>query len=1067
MKRSKKLVFFGTILSLAVVGYSSKIVFFGGKELNFREEPIDPIEVVITGNNEYGATLEASIKGNVSDLNDYTYQWWYLDYSGKDTKRKTIAGENNRTYLITEKMKDRAIGVSVYDKKNKEYNDVTDRKTNSSDTVVLKNIEVTLEGKESSYTGNAIYANGAKVSDGSSVSYTYYTDSKCTKKTNVDSGASYIGAAPIDAGEYYVQARLDDAGGVLNPASRCVSHIIKPVKVNVNWSGDNFIYNGYKQGSIASSDTYVNGEVVNLSNDLAVNVGIYKTTAYCSSVSGGRGKCSNYELSNITREFSIDKADTTVTLKESVNTYNGLIISANKAVSSVDGEIKYTYYLDNACTKLTDESVGAGVLGTPPIDAGNYYVKAELMETGNYKGSNSGCVSHKILPKDVNVTWSNTNLYFTGEEQGPDAKASGMIDKEVVVLSRPTEFDKGTYNIAATCRNVLGGRNKCSNYNLVNNQVTYTINKKVTELELFSLKYTYDGGNKSISGKTNSDGQIVFEYYKDSNLTMKTDSLDGAVEIGGAPVDAGIYYVKATVLETEYYVSLSKVVTLTIDPKKVEFSWDNQDYDYNGSYIVPIFGSINGIDNEKINLVSVNGATDVGKYSTDVVCSSVENGRGECSNYELLNNSGYFKINKVKPNINVKAFNKTYNTVYDSVVSTYTFVGGNANVEGEIKYYYDKSCSNVAKVEPVDVGKYYFIVETKANNNFKANKSECLPYTINKKDVTVNWEGKKYTYNGKSQGPSATVDTGLNEDIVLDVKKEVNAGTYVTEATCKKVIDGRNICNNYSLVNNNYSFKIEKKNPTIEVTETFNMTYPSEDRYVLSYKVDDIKYVDLSVTNSEQFIYKYDEEGKLLLIPKEIGIGKLNICTVENSNYNSVCKDVVVNVNGVSYINENFDKKNTSIKLIDEYDNAKVNDGIYESGRGEDIKSKFGVKIESKTWSTLRFNYGLYNKSGDATMTITISGNDGTSRKILTTSNNINADFGLTIKPDVTYDLTVEFVSGSKEDYAYLDNVIVTSKKFNNDVVFEQTKLEFGTSIKMWFKKTFDSICDFFTNLIY
>ena len=118
MKKSKKLVFFGTILSLAVVGYSTKVVFFGGRTLNFREEPIDPIEVVIVGTNEYGATLEASIKGNVTDFNDYTYQWWYLDYSGKDTKRKTIAGENDRTYLITEKMKDRAIGVSVYDKNN-------------------------------------------------------------------------------------------------------------------------------------------------------------------------------------------------------------------------------------------------------------------------------------------------------------------------------------------------------------------------------------------------------------------------------------------------------------------------------------------------------------------------------------------------------------------------------------------------------------------------------------------------------------------------------------------------------------------------------------------------------------------------------------------------------------------------------------------------------------------------------------------------------------------------------------------------------------------------------------
>ena len=245
------------------------------------------------------------------------------------------------------------------------------------------------------------------------------------------------------------------------------------------------------------------------------------------------------------------------------------------------------------------------------------------------------------------------------------------------------------------------------------------------------------------------------------------------------------------------------------------------------------------------------------------------------------------------------------------------------------------------------------------------------------------------------------------------------------------------------------------------------MNYPSDDRYVLTYKIDDIKNLDLSVNNSSQFEYKLDGEGKILLIPKEIGIGNLNICTVENNNYNAICKDVVVNVNGVSYINENFDSKKTSIKLIDESDDAKVNDGIYESGRGEDIKSKFGVKIESKTWSTLRFNYGLYNKSGDASIIISIYGNDGTSRKILTTSNNINADFGLTIKPDVTYDLVIEFMSGSKEDYAYLDNVIVTSKKFNNDVVFEQTKLEFGTSIKMWFKKTFDSICDFFTNLIY
>ncbi len=1067
MKKRSKLVFFGTILSLAIVGYSSKIVFFGGKTLDFREVPSSPIEVVIVGNNEYGSILEASIKGNVSDLDDYSYQWWYMDYSSKDTSKKNITGETNRTYQITEKMKNRTIGVTVYDKKKNEYSDVTDSRTNSSDTVVLKNIEVNLDGKESFYTGNAIYANSARVSDGSSVSYTYYTDSKCSNKVDVSTGASYEGAAPIDAGEYYVQAKLDNTGGVLNPTSRCVSHIIKPVKVDVSWTGNTFIYNGSKQGSVANSGSYVEGEYINLKNDLATNVGNYKTNAYCESVNGGRGKCSNYVLSNTVSDFSISKANTTITLNESINTYNGLIINANDAISSVEGEIKYTYYTDSLCTKMTSVDNGSGVDGTAPIDAGDYYVKAELVESGNYKGSNSGCISHKILPKDINVTWSNTNLYYTGKEQGPNANTSGTINNEALVLRRDTESDKGTYEIDATCRNVLGGRGKCSNYNLVNSKVTFTINKKVTELELFSLKYTFDGENKSINGKTNSNGNIVFEYYKDENLTSLTDESVGAKEVGGAPVDAGVYYVKVTVLETDDYVSLTKVVTLTINPKKVKFSWDNQEYDYNGSYIVPVFESISGINNEKINLGAVNGATDVGNYSTDVICTSVEGGRGVCSNYELLNNSGNFKINKIKPTINVKVFNKTYNSQFDQVNTFYTYVGGDANVSGEVKYYLDSSCSKKINVSPVDVGKYYFRVETKGNNNFKANSSECLPYTIKKKDIYVNWNNDKYIYNGKEQGPSAYADTGLVESIELTVNKNIDAGTYEGIATCKKVINGRNICDNYSLLNNTNSYTIEKKSPSIEVSNTFNMNYPSEDRYVLNYEVSDYKYIDLSINNSEQFIYKRDGEGKILLIPKEIGIGNLNICTVENNNYNSVCKDIIINVNGVDYIKEDFDDKKTSIKLIDTYENAKISNGIYESGRGEDVKSTFGVVIESKTWSTLRFDYGLYNKSGDAKIIIKINGSDGSSKTILEVSNNLNADYGLTIKPDLTYDLEVEFVGGSKADYAYLDNIVVTSKKFDGELSDDSVILESGTSISGWFKKTFNSICDFFYNLIF
>ena len=49
---------------------------------------------------------------------------------------------------------------------------------------------------------------------------------------------------------------------------------------------------------------------------------------------------------------------------------------------------------------------------------------------------------------------------------------------------------------------------------------------------------------------TNSSGAVTFEYFTDADCTEKTTADDGAAEEGGAPVNAGEYWVKATVAET-------------------------------------------------------------------------------------------------------------------------------------------------------------------------------------------------------------------------------------------------------------------------------------------------------------------------------------------------------------------------------------------------------------------------------------------------------------------------------------------------------------------------------------
>ena len=122
----------------------------------------------------------------------------------------------------------------------------------------------------------------------------------------------------IDAGTYTITA-TPTKGSIWSDGTdeaKKFTWKIEPKNVEVTWgTTTSFVYNGKEQGPTASVASGVSGETINVTRTTGVNVGNYTSTASISSVSGGRGKASNYTLTNTTKAFTITNATITGSVK--------------------------------------------------------------------------------------------------------------------------------------------------------------------------------------------------------------------------------------------------------------------------------------------------------------------------------------------------------------------------------------------------------------------------------------------------------------------------------------------------------------------------------------------------------------------------------------------------------------------------------------------------------------------------------------------------------------------------------------------------------------------------------
>ena len=257
------------------------------------------------------------------------------------------------------------------------------------------------------------------------------------------------------------------------------------------------------------------------------------------------------------------------------------------------GTIKYTY--SNTADGTYTEEV--------PTNAGTYYVKATVEETADYSGLESNAVEFTILPKTINTAITQLTAPVKNEVPQTEIETDEYIatvvwspeveDKfgyDTIYTATITITPKANYTVKGIAENgyTVSGAQTVTNeadsatvtavYSATGSYDTVDTNEFTKPLEIVGWTY---GDTPNAPTATTKYGTIKYTY---------STAADGEYsEI--VPTDAGIYYVKAKVEETDKYTGLESDAVEFVIGKKI-LTNDNitkiADQTYTGEEIKPV-----------------------------------------------------------------------------------------------------------------------------------------------------------------------------------------------------------------------------------------------------------------------------------------------------------------------------------------------------------------------------------------------------------------------------------------------------------------------------------------------
>jgi len=187
----------------------------------------------------------------------------------------------------------------------------------------------------------------------------------------------------------------------------------------------------------------------------------------------------------------------------------------------------------------------------------------------------------------VKLQYSFDGSTWTDVEEAESFESADDISKVYIIGGNATQTAKATDSWQITWKDVTAFANNGSErtevyfravtavegYQMTSEVVSYSSQEKAaditnykTVLNLSIEGWTYGAAAKAPIADVNSGAQITIAYYLDEACTTETTAENsGAASNGGVPVNAGTYYVKASVPKTTAYAAAQKVAEFTIE----------------------------------------------------------------------------------------------------------------------------------------------------------------------------------------------------------------------------------------------------------------------------------------------------------------------------------------------------------------------------------------------------------------------------------------------------------------------------------------------------------------------
>ena len=330
-------------------------------------------------------------------------------------------------------------------------------------TIVAGTSTISITGNPSkTYDGNAV-ANPAVDKTGSTgtVSYTYYIDSSCTTETTTaNSGAASNGAAPKNAGDYWVKATVaaDSNYGSATSDAKAFTISKRDIGGATIVFGPQGTYNGYEQSVALSYDSIKDGTKILIgSMDYTVKSGNKATdVGNTTLVIEGKG---NY-TGEASGTWSLKKAtpqdiDFNIPSLSSSYDYTGnpwsVLAPTLESPKTKAGEVT-VYYEGTSGTTYAPST-------TAPTDVGSYKVTFNVTGGQNFNaasGLNIGTL--KINPKDVSsltaVAPDQNTVLNVGSFVEPTIKGvknevlAGVLKYTITAANGATAVTDGDYAAA-------------------------------------------------------------------------------------------------------------------------------------------------------------------------------------------------------------------------------------------------------------------------------------------------------------------------------------------------------------------------------------------------------------------------------------------------------------------------------------------------------------------------------------------------------------------------------------------------------------------------------------------